>query len=57
MAGLSVGDVVSECRLNQCHLVGQPLFKYQDDARSNTHKIVRYVFWLQFCNIVFSTLL
>jgi len=20
-----------------CHLVGQPLFKYQDDARSNTH--------------------
>ena len=21
-----------------CHLVGQPLFKYQDDARSNTHK-------------------
>jgi len=34
VAGLSVGDVVSEC-----HLVGQPLFKYQDDARSNTHKI------------------
>ena len=54
VAGLSVGDVVSECRLMDvltsetcwaiynkalCHLVGQPLFKYQDDARSNTHKI------------------
>ena len=33
MAGLSVGDVVSEC-----HVVGQPLFRYQDDALSNTHK-------------------
>jgi len=31
VAGLSVGDVVSECKLN-----------YQDDARSNTHKIHRY---------------
>jgi len=39
VAGLSVGDVVSECGLNKCHLVGLPLFKYQDDARSNTHKI------------------
>jgi len=24
---------------SKCHLVGQPLFKYQDNARSNTHKI------------------
>ena len=41
VAGLSVRDVVSECRLNHywpVHLVGLPLFKYQDDARSNTHK-------------------
>jgi len=22
--------------------IGQPLFKYQDDARSNTHKIVKW---------------
>ena len=34
VAGLSVDDVVSECRLNHWWF----LFKYQDDARSNTHK-------------------
>ena len=34
------------CRLycavmtSKCHQVGLPLFKYQDDARSNTHKIM-----------------
>jgi len=26
-----------------CHQVGLPLFKYQDDARSNTHKIIQPV--------------
>ena len=29
---------------SKCHLVGQPLFKYQDDARSNTHKILSLIF-------------
>ena len=59
IAGMSVGDVVSECRLNHywpviCgpwgfrgHLVGQPLFKYQNDARSNTHKMVLHIEWWQ----------
>jgi len=33
------GGVVSGCRLKPEHQVGLSLFNYQDDARSNKHKI------------------
>ena len=36
----------------KCHLVGQPLFKYQDDARSNTHKIQINIIIVLSCSLL-----